>query len=293
MIWILLGLLSAWFFSLYHIAAKRFVKDTDPVYLAYCRLLMFALITLPLLFVFSNTFIFNWQFFVGMTLIGSIVTFTARLYMSSLKLASISKTIPLLSVSPLVTLPLAFFVEKQFPSWRGILGVAIIIFGAYILNLEKFNKRQLLLPFRSIISDKGSRFMLIVAFLYGILGAIDKWLIVHTNIITRLLWATYFTVFIFSIYLWIKDKQSFSKIKDTFQLKYKALILLVILIAASLFLQFWAMALSFAAYIIALKRVSAFFSVVIAFFIFREKKYFSHHLLGTIFLVLGVILLSL
>jgi uncharacterized membrane protein len=53
------------------------------------------------------------------------------------------------------------------------------------------------------------------------------------------------------------------------------------------------MALSFAAYIIALKRVSAFFSVVIAFFIFREKKYFSHHLLGTIFLVLGVILLSL
>lgn len=71
MIWLVLGLLCAWFNALYHIASKRVVKDTDPVYLAYIRILFFALLTLPLCLyycpqkilcsIFSNHCIFSIQ----------------------------------------------------------------------------------------------------------------------------------------------------------------------------------------------------------------------------------------
>ena len=91
----------------------------------------------------------------------------------------------------------------------------------------------------------------------------------------------------------IKDgKASFSKTKAIFTDNIKGIFFATLIFYGVIITQMWALSLTYAAYIIAVKRISAIFTVVFAYFVLKERKNFMHVLLGVVLMVIGVVLLA-
>ncbi len=298
MLWLILGLLCAVFFAISHIVSKKIVDKADPQYIAFAKLLFTAILTTPLLFFFWDKLIITSESLLLMVIIGVMIVIGGILYMSGLKYGSVSKTIPLLSLSPLFTLVIAMFWVQEYPNRYGIFGVIILVIGTYVLNIEKsintseVRYSKLLAPFAKIFTNKGARLMFFLAIFWGLSSVVDKAAINASNAISRILLYSYFAIVFFFIYLLLKEKSSFlPKLKETLKNNIKGLLVLVILNFLVIATQMFGISLTHTAYIIALKRASAIFTVIFAFFILKEKENFLTILIGTLLLVLGVILI--
>ncbi len=291
MLWLLLAILCAISYTALHIAGKKFVKRCDAAYLAYARVIIGALISIPLIFLLKDFLQINKTFLLWLIPVG-MTTGTAQIfYMMALKRGKISKTVPLLTLSPMLTIPFAYLFVKELPAIIGISGVALIVLGTYILNLENIRKNPFG-PFKAVYANIGARFMLFVALIYGIGSAIDKAVINTTNPITYLLIGVYSTLIVQTTILSIKDKKRFFKnTKKIFKENLKGAIILSIIAIIVLAFQFYAVSMTYAAYVIAIKRTAAVFTVMAGFFIFKERKHFLTTLIGAIVMVVGTFLL--
>ncbi len=227
-----------------------------------------------------------------MFIIGLNLAINNPLYYLAIKLAPISKTTPLLTLTPLFTLVVAMLTLKEFPSLIGIFGVVLLVIGTYILNYSSHQK-DIFEPFKLIFKSKGSAMMFLVALIYGFGSVADKYLMNNSNPLTRILLYSYFTLPFLIIFLLFKDKYAFfSKTKAIFADNLKGIFFATIIFYAVIITQMWALSLTYAAYIIAVKRISAIFTVIFAYFVFKEQKNFVHVLLGVVLMVIGVVLLA-
>lgn len=292
MLWLILGLICAFFYAIYHLANKKYIKNADATYFAFCGILMTAIITLPFLPLLWSKFVFNWTVIISLFIVGIIVVITRTLYMLSIKMEDVSRTTPLLTITPLFTLIIGMIWIKEFPSYLGIVGIVLLVTGTYFLNYKR-SKDGLLEPFKLIFRNKGSLYMFIVALIFGIGSVIDKFIINNSNYLTHVLIYNYFVIPLFVAYLLFKDKPySFiSKTKNTFKKNWKGLLITTLIYFGVMLSYVIAISLTYTVYIISLKRVSAIFTVIIAYFAFKEKDNFWHVLFGTILMVLGVLLM--
>lgn len=79
------------------------------------------------------------------------------LYLQSLKHGELSKTAPLLSLWPVLTLVTGAIFLNQIPSLAAVLAVLLIVAGIYVLNTKRGNANV----FRNLWSDRGTKFALI------------------------------------------------------------------------------------------------------------------------------------
>ena len=91
-----------------------------------------------------------------------------------------------------------------------------------------------------------------------------------------------------------KDKKRFIiNTKKVFLSSCKGLLLIALIQFAVIVPQFFALELTYTAFVIAIKRAGIIFSVIMAYFIFKEKHNFWSNLLATIILIIGVVLITL
>jgi drug/metabolite transporter (DMT)-like permease len=76
-------------------------------------------------------------------------------------------------MEPLFLLAAAPLILGEFPSGLGLIGVFLIMSGAYLLNLKE-NQKGIFSPIKAILQEKGPRLMIIVAMLWSISSSIDK-----------------------------------------------------------------------------------------------------------------------
>lgn len=292
MLWLILGLICAFFYAIYHLANKKYIKNADATYFAFCGILMTAIITLPFLPLLWSRFVFNWTVIIFFFIISGMVVITRLLYMHSLKIEDVSKTTPLLTITPLFTLIIGMIWLKEFPSYIAIVGIILLVMGTYFLNYKQ-NNHGILEPFKLILRNRGSLYMFLVALFYGVGSVMDKFIINNSNVITHALIYNYFVIPIFIAYLFIKDRPNefVSKTKDTLKKHWKGILITTLILYVVILSQMWAISLTYTAYIISIKRISAIFTVIIAYFLFKEKDNFWYVLFGTILMVFGVLLM--
>jgi drug/metabolite transporter (DMT)-like permease len=290
--WFIFAIICAILYATLHLLCKKTIRKEDPRYVTFSLLFTRAVFLLLVVYFLWDKLIFNLNTIIGLVIIGLIIAVADILYFKSIKNGSISRTIPLLSITPLFTLPLAFVLVGELPGLLGIGGICLLVLGIYILNLEKLTREHLFDPLKSIFKHKSSKYMLIVAAVFGLASSMDKFIIINSNVLTRLFMGVYFALFFVTVYLLLTDKKHFiKKVKITFNDRYLLIFLIAIIAFFTLVAQFIAISLTYAAYVIAIKRTSAIFAVIAAHFIFREKKNFGHALTGTIFLVAGAVML--
>lgn len=210
------------------------------------------------------------------------------LYLKAIKRADLSTTIPLITLTPLFMLLTSPIILGEFPKIWGLGGIVLIVSGTYIINLGK-NRKDVLAPFRSILTNQSSRYMLMVAFIWSLTANIDK---IGVDESSPIFWAfskdIMIMIYLFPI-MYLKSDRPFSQIKS----RALSLFYVGIFRTASVMTQMVAIQYILVAYVIAIKRSSALIIILYGFFALGEKKDFKNRLVGMLVILAGLFLIAI
>ena len=153
------------------------------------------------------------------------------------------------------------------------------------INLEK---AEYILSFEIFIKDRGTRYMLIVAFIWAISANFDKRGIEASSIYQYIIFLNLFATIGTSIFVFSKRKISVHALK----LEYKNLFAVGLLTAAGYFVHMTAITLTLVVYVVSLKRTGGMISVLLGYLIFKEKN-IRQRFLGSAIMFAGVLLIVL
>jgi len=263
MTWFLLALAAALSIAARDISIKTYV-DLDPPEIATLELFW----ALPFFFLgcllvetppLDQTF--WWSFILSIP----INVLAYLLYLYAIKISPISLTIPFLAFTPALMILTGFFILDETINLWGGLGISLIILGGYILHFKQ-KQKNLLSPFSSFLSERGSWFMLVVAMLFAFAAVIGKKAIIHSSP----LFFSYYFFLIFNVTvlagLLLGRKVNLGKILSNTPRGIWLGSLLMIHIS----FHGLAIAISTAVYMVAVKRSSILFSVILSWLILKE-----------------------
>jgi drug/metabolite transporter (DMT)-like permease len=284
--WLALALLTALFESGKDIFAKQGLNaGADPLTVAWAwRLLAVPFLLPPVLL--SAPVMPQPGFWPALVVGGILNVTTAVLYMRALRASDISLCVPLISFTPLfllITSPL--LVGESAGPW-GTAGVALIVAGAYLLNLDK-NNQGLLAPLRALWHERGARLMLLVALIWSLTANIDK---IGINNSSPLLWAVSINAAIaLGLLPLIFLRRARAPIGP---LPWRLLAAVGLCGGLTTLCQMLAISLTLVPYVIAVKRLSILLTVLAGALLLREPG-LRQRLPAAVLMLSGVIVLTL
>ncbi|MFH1489126.1 MAG: DMT family transporter [Pseudomonadota bacterium] len=286
MVWFILSLLTALAVATHDAWLKKFFSHLR-IYemLTYPLLYSFPLFLVTLPFVpvpsLDRTFLFAFLISFPLNVLGFF------LHIRAIQISPLSLTLPYLSFTPVFMLFTGFVVLGEMPNPSGILGIAIICAGGYIINVEA-GRHSLMAPLRAIFRETGSWLMLLVAFIYSLGAVVGKQAIIHSS-------ALFFSITFFTVFTILAPLALLAagKIKlRTFKSEVGKGIIAGVLFFAHAVLHNVAISLTKAAYMISVKRLSLVFGLFYGGVIFKEKN-IAMRIIGTLLMAAGAVLITL
>jgi drug/metabolite transporter (DMT)-like permease len=285
MLWITLSIITALSIAARDVSIKTY-KQLPPLEIAAIELFW----SLPLLLlgcfwvpVPALDQIFWWAFLLSIPI--NIVAYI--LYLYAIKLSPLSLTVPFLAFTPVFMILTGFLVLNEKINIWGGLGVGFIVLGSYILNFKEI-RYGLLKPFTALLHEKGSWMMLIVALVFSFAAVIGKKAMLHSSP----LYFSYYFFLVFNITilaaLFITRQSSLRKVLQHPRKGSWLGALLMIHIS----FHGLAIAISTAVYMVAIKRSSILFSVLMSWLILQEED-IKYRGLGTILMFAGMLFIGI
>lgn len=287
--WAILALGAALLASFNPILYKRMLKDADTIVVVWAV----TLFSLPLLALFTlaadpqTPSIDSW-FIVGV--IGS-AGLNAVAHIAStraLKLADVSLITPLLIFSPVFTVLISAVLLGEVPSARGLLGVGLVLVGAYWLNRNSGADR--LAPFKAMALTPGVLLVLLAGLLWAITPLFEKTAILHTNperprfaafVITSLL------AFILTPLVIARGRPAIAKLS----LRRPELILAGLIAGIAPVLGYTAFSLGLVGYVTTLFKLSTLMTILWSSLLLKERG-LARRLPASLVMVVGAILIA-
>ena len=116
----------------------------------------------------------------------------------------------MLSFTPLFLLIISPIIVGEFPTEKGLIGIVLIVVGSYLLNVN-LKEKEILLPLKSLMKNKATRYMLIVAFIWSISANFDKKGIEASSILQYILFINLFVTIGTTIFTISKRKFSLNQ----------------------------------------------------------------------------------
>lgn len=287
MLWILYSLLSAFSLATADTLSKKGLERADEYTIAWSRFLFSTPFLLILLFFIKIPEI-DRTFWMSILLLLPLEISATILYIKAIKVSPLSLTIPFLSFTPLFLIFTSFVMLSEVPSLGGIIGIILIVTGAYTLNIDTLKRfGDLLEPFGAISKEKGSIYMILVAFIYSITSSLGKIAILHSSpIFFGVIY--YITLAVAFTPLALRKAEGGLKIRENL-LNYGSIGLFI---ALMLIFHVFAIIQTDVAYMIAVKRTNLLFSVIYGHLIFKEGR-IKQRLLGSVMMLSGVSIISI
>ncbi|RMG05735.1 MAG: EamA/RhaT family transporter [Nitrospirae bacterium] len=285
-LWVALSLFSAFSLATSDALTKRALNKENEYIIAWLRLFC-ALPFLVLLLVFSPFPDPDSTFYIA-CFIGIPLEILALIwYVKALRLSPMSLTLPFLALTPAFIMITGWVMMDEVVSLRGGVGVILIALGGYLLNISD-PRKGVLHPFRSIITDRGIRYMIGVSLIYSFTSVIGKIAILHSS--PLFFSGAYFVgvTLCFSPVILLQSR----KIRKDIRQDIKRSVLPGIFYAMMIISHVFAITMTKVAYMIALKRTSFLMGAVYGFLFFREKNV-TYRLTGAVVMFLGFLLIVL
>jgi uncharacterized membrane protein len=192
-------------------------------------------------------------------------------------------------LTPVFLIVTSFLFLGELPDLSGVAGIFLIAAGAYLLNLDS-TRRGIWDPFRSILREKGSLLMIVVAFIYSITSVLGKAAIIQSSpfffaLIYPVIIATFLSPFAIARYR-IRYRQN----REFVNGRPILFVMIGLTNAVMIACHFWAISLVEVAYMISIKRTSMVFAVIYGWLLFREPN-IRERLLGSGVMAAGAALI--
>ena len=285
MLWVLFALLSGFFSTTADAFAKKVNLDDDYIIVWSRFFFGFPIFLISLFFVSIPSL--DWVFWVTILLIMPLEIILFVLYIKAIRMSPLSLTLPFFSLTPIFLIITSFIFLGELPNLIGVLGILLIVIGAYTLNLSD-KKYGILGPFRVIFKEKGIILIILAAFVASINSNLGKIAILHSNTLF------FFVIFSFMLTL-LLSIMFFGRVKNKIKaVKSNIFMLSLIGIFNGLMMLFHVLAITLVIvpFMISLKRTSAIFGVLYGHFWFKEK-HIKERLVGAAIMLVGAGLIIL
>ena len=286
--WVLWALLSAFMGATNDALTKRVLADHDEYLIAWLRLLWalpffaLAIVFVPFPMLDSTFFL---AFFTSLPLeIAALV-----LYVKALKLSPLSITVPFLSLTPVFLIVVPYVVLGERISFTGAVGVLMIGFGGYTLNIREM-KKGILAPLTAIRHEKGSLYMIGVALIYSFTSTLGKAAVEHSSpVFFGVTYNTALTIALTPLALYMTRANSRLWSCRT---AITGSLLPGFCHATGILSHMIAISLTQVAYMVSVKRLSLPMGVLYGWLLFRETN-IRERFVGTLLMVAGFALIIL
>lgn len=285
MIWLVFAILTAFSESLKDVSSKQSLQRLDAYIVSWVANIFAVMFLIPLLLI-SGIPTVTAQFWIALLIGGSLNVVSFLLYVKSIQIADLSLTVPLVTLTPLFLLITSPLIVHENSSIADAIGIAFIVIGSYVLNLRE-RRNGYFAPLRAMWRNRGSRYMLMVAFIWSITSNFDKVGVVHSS---PLCWSTSLYCFLaigMTPIALLKSRRHLHQIAPNL----KALMLIGFFHAIAITFQMIAVTYTLVTQVIAIKRTSALISVLFGHFLFKEKG-LRERLTGAAIMVTGVVIIA-
>ncbi len=280
--WILYSLLSALGWATSDAFSKKALSEehVPHLFLLWSRFVFSIPFVLPFLF-FTHIPHLSTKFFYLHLFWLPLEISAIYIYLKAIKTSPISLCLPFLSLTPFFLLFTGYILLGEKPAPSATLGILFIVIGSYVMNIN-LKEKGILEPVKAIFTEKGTRLIIIVAFLYSLTSIIGKKLVLYSN---PFFFSIYYTI-VMSIATLPSGISSFKRAKVTL-----SVVLSGAFYGMMILFHMLAIKTAFVSYMIGLKRLSGVFSVIYGYAMFNER-HIKPRLLGAILMVIGAILIT-
>ncbi|MBU0484294.1 MAG: DMT family transporter [Proteobacteria bacterium] len=285
MLWFSLALITALVVAGRDVSVKV-LKDLQPLEIAGLELFWsLPILTVGCLLIPIPTLdqTFWWNFILSFPL--NITAYF--LYLYAIKHSPISLTVPLLALTPVFMIMTGWLILGEKINLWGGAGIFLIFIGSYTINFNR-SQNNYFTPFTAIFDDRGSRFMMIVAFIFAFAAVLGKQGMIHSSP----LFFSFFFFLIFNIVILLALFLAGNLRLPEILTGYKKGIWLGSLLVTHIGCHGLAISISPAVYMVAVKRSSILFSVLLSWLILHEGEKKTRGL-GTLLMFAGVLLITL
>lgn len=282
-IWLPLTVLSAFCLATSDALTKKALAGHNEYLVTWLRILPalpLFLMPLPFIPIPRLTTEFYLCVFTGLPL-EAVAIF---LYSKALKLSPLNLTLPFLSLTPLLLLVVPFLLLGERISLCGAAGILLVAAGGYSLNARR-GQGGMLAPWRALLQEKGSLYMICVAFIYSITSTLGKRAITLSSPLFFAAIDLPLLVLLTAPLALYKGKGELKAMAQNGTIRASALPALFY--ASQIVSHIYAINTTNVAYMIAVKRLSLLFGVVYGRYLFHERGGF----LATLIMLAGVFLI--
>jgi len=285
MLWVILAVIGAISNSAYYIIIKNHITDRDPRVLTALGMLISGVLLLIISAVQGFPAI-GPEYYGAVIISGILNIIGLSLIFRALESSDLSLSMPMLSFTPVFLIGTSYLLLHEVPSAAGALGICIIVSGSYVLNISAGHE-HLLDPVKSMVQDRGSWYMLIVAFLFAASINYDKIAMLNSDPVFGMA----FTLLIISGAFAILVLFSGRSAGRCLHVPVPAVMAGIFVTAECISINI-AYTLQIAPYVIAIKRLGIIFMVLYGTLLCAENEV-STRILGSVLMVGGAVIILL
>jgi len=282
--WVFYALITAFSLATADAISKKALGRSNEYVIAWVRE-GYALPFLFLAFFFIDIPSLDRTFWLSLLLMIPLEIAAIILYVKAIKISPLSLTIPFLAVSPVFIILIAFLILGEVPDRSGLLGILLIVAGAYLLNIRT-TREDLLGPIKAIRRERGSIFMIIVALIYSVTATLGKVAVQHSGPIFFGAFYPFLLTLILSVVLWRKG------LLPEVLSRPKTFLAIGVFTAIMILTHFKAISMADVAYMISVKRASLVFSVLYGRVLFGEEN-IKERLTGSMLMIAGMVSITI
>jgi uncharacterized membrane protein len=279
--WVIFAILNPILDSSRNVFSKKASLNVDSLVVSWINNFIPLLFCLPIPFFIELNF--NEEFILAVLVSGTINTAAAILYHRAISKGDISTVVPILSFTPLFLLIMSPLIIGEYIEWKGIVGIILIVIGSYLLNVN-LKKEGIFSPLKSLLKNKGTRYMLIVSFILSISANFDKKGIESSSVLQYLLFINIYITIGTTIFSISKGKFSLQAVWS----ERKNLFFVGVLTSMAYFVHMTALSMTLVAYVIAIKRTAGMISVFLGYFFLKEQN-IKERFIGSTIMFIGVL----
>jgi drug/metabolite transporter (DMT)-like permease len=307
MLWVLLAIIGAVSNAAYYIIIKNHITTQDPRILTALGFLISGILLL-MISAARGFPVIGPAYYYAVVISGILNIIGLNLIFRALESSDLSLSMPMLSFTPVFLIGTSYLLLHEVPSAAGIFGICIIVSGSYVLNISTEHE-HFLDPVKSMVQNRGSWYMLIVAFLFAASINYDKIAMLNSDPVFGMAFTLLIISSAFAVIVVISQKSAgrfpllpvernpapsapLPETAISLRPYFVPAILIALFISAECVSINVAYTLQIAPYVIAIKRLSIIFMVLYGTILCAEDE-IRPRLLGSVLMVGGAVIILL